>query len=101
MTQARVNQANKTWELLFYKNERVISFEAFCKKLAIAVQAFDRAKRPKLDCEIINWIWLHVQNSELPQFISALKVGQSLNPRTSQQILQELAKRNTESCQGL
>ena len=31
--QARVNQANKTWEMLVYKNERAMSFEAFNKKL--------------------------------------------------------------------
>jgi hypothetical protein len=29
--QARVNLANKTWDLLVYKNERAMSFEKFCQ----------------------------------------------------------------------
>ena len=34
--QARVNEANKTWELLMYKNERAMTFEDFSKKLTKA-----------------------------------------------------------------
>jgi hypothetical protein len=90
--QARVNQANKTWDMLVYKNERAMSFEAFSKKLTKALQYFDNANRAKHDGDVIDWIWKHVQCSELSQHISALKVGQSINPRTSRQILQEIAK---------
>ena len=39
--QARVNQANKTWDMLVYKNERAMSFEAFCRKLTKALQHFE------------------------------------------------------------
>jgi hypothetical protein len=63
--QARVNQANKTWEMLVYKNERAMTFEAFCKKLAKALQHFTKAGRPKHDGDVIDWIWSHVQNAEL------------------------------------
>jgi hypothetical protein len=90
--QARVNQANKTWELLVYKNERAMSFEAFCKKLTKALQSFDSAGRAKHDGDVIDWIWRHVQSGELSQHLSALKVGQSIHVRTSKQILQEIAK---------
>jgi hypothetical protein len=90
--QARVNQANQTWEMLVYKNERVMSFEAFCKKLTKALHHFDQAGRPKHDGDVIDWIWSHVQHGELSQHLSALKVGQSFQARTSQQILHEIAK---------
>jgi hypothetical protein len=45
--QARVNAANKTWELLVYKNERAMTFEDFSKKLTKALLNFDRANRAK------------------------------------------------------
>jgi hypothetical protein len=90
--QARVNQANKTWDMLVYKNERAMSFEAFSKKLTKALQYFDNAGRPKHDGDVIDWIWRHVQSAELSQHMSALKVGQSAHFRTSKQILQEIAK---------
>jgi hypothetical protein len=41
--QTRVNMANQTWDLLVYKNERAVTFEAFCKKFQLALQHFDRA----------------------------------------------------------
>jgi hypothetical protein len=90
--QARVNQANKTWEMLVYKNERAMSFEAFSKKLTKALQYFVNAERAKHDGDVIDWIWRHVQCPELSQHLSALKVGQSIHARTSKQILQEIAK---------
>jgi hypothetical protein len=90
--QARVNLANKTWEMLVYKNERAMSFEAFSKKLTKALQYFDSARRAKHDGDVIDWIWRHVQCPELSQHLSALKVGQSIHARTSKQILQEIAK---------
>ena len=90
--QARVNQANKTWEMLVYKNERAMSFEAFSKKLTKALQYFDDAGRAKHDGDVIDWIWRHIQCGELSQHLSALKVGQSIYVRTSKQILQEIAK---------
>jgi hypothetical protein len=90
--QARVNQANKTWEMLAHKNERAMSFEAFSKKLTKALQHFDDTGRPKHDGDVIDWIWRHVQSGELSQHMSAPKVGQSIHLRTSEQILQEIAK---------
>jgi hypothetical protein len=90
--QARVNQANKTWDMLVYKNERAMTFEAFSKKLTKALQYFEKAGRAKHDGDVVDWIWKHVQSSELSQHMSALKVGQSINLRTSRQILQEIAK---------
>jgi hypothetical protein len=91
--QARVNQANKTWDMLAHKNKRAMSFEAFSKKLTKALlQCFDDANRAKHDGDVIDWIWKHVQCAELSQHVSALKVGQSINARTSRQILQEIAK---------
>lgn len=98
--QARVNQANKTWNMLVYKNERAMTFEAFCKKLTKAIQHFDKAGRPKHDGDVIDWIWNHVQNTELAQHMAALKVGQSFNARTSRQILQEIAKEIPNLSQG-
>ena len=79
--QARVNQANKTWEMLVCKNERAMTFEAFSKKLTKALQCFDDAGRPKHDGDVIDWIWKHVNCSELSQHMSALKVGQSMHVR--------------------
>jgi hypothetical protein len=90
--QARVNQANKTWEMPACKNKRAMSFEAFSKKLTKALQHFDNAGRPKHDGDVIDWIWRHVQSGELSQHMSALKVGQSIHLRTSEQILQEIVK---------
>jgi hypothetical protein len=90
--QARVNQANKTWEVLVYKNERAMSFEAFSTKLTKALTYFERAGRPKHDGDVIDWIWRHVQSGELSQHLSALKVGQSIHARTSREILQDIAK---------
>ena len=90
--QARVNQANKTWEMLVYKNERALSFEGFCRKLTKTLQDFDKAHRPKHDGDVIDWIWAHIQNTELSQHLSALKVAQSFHTKTSRQILQEIAK---------
>jgi hypothetical protein len=55
--QTRVNMANKTWDLLVYKNERAMTSEAFCKKFQRAPQHFDRAARPKHPGDIIDWIW--------------------------------------------
>lgn len=90
--QTRVNEANKTWEMLVYKNERAMSFESFCQKIQKALQHFDRAARPKHDGDVIDWIWNHIQNAELNQTVAALKAAQGITPRTPTQILQELAK---------
>jgi hypothetical protein len=90
--QTRVNMANKTWEMLVYKNERAMTFEDFCSKLQRALQHFERAGRAKHEGDVIDWIWSHIQNSELGQTIAALKANQSLTARTPAQILQEIAK---------
>ncbi len=90
--QTRVNEANKTWELLVYKNERAMSFEEFCKKFQNALQHFERAGRAKHAGDVIDWIWGHIQNPELSQTLAALKASQSLSIRTPMQILQEVAK---------
>jgi hypothetical protein len=90
--QTRVNEANKTWDLLIYKNERAMSFEEFCKKFQKALQHFVRARRPKHNGDVIDWIWSHVQNSELAQTLAALKASQGIHARTPNQILQEIAK---------
>jgi hypothetical protein len=84
--------SNKTWELLVYKNERAMTFKDFSKKLTKALLNFERAGRAKHDGDVIDWIWSHVQSTELSQLISALKVGQGIHPKTSRQILQEIAK---------
>jgi hypothetical protein len=90
--QTRVNLANQTWDLLVYKNERAMTFEAFCKKFQRALQHFERAGRPKHPGDVIDWIWGHIQNSELTQTVAALKASQGINPRTHTLILQEIAK---------
>jgi hypothetical protein len=90
--QTRVNEANKTWDMLVYKNERAMSFEEFCKKFQKALQHFERAQRPKHNGDVIDWIWDHVQNSELSQIVAALKASQGINARTPNAILQEIAK---------
>jgi hypothetical protein len=90
--QARVNQANKTWDMLVYKNERAMPFEAFCRKLTKSLQHFEKAGRTKHDGDVIDWIWGHIQNAELSQHMSALKVAQSFHLKTYRQILQEIAK---------
>jgi hypothetical protein len=90
--QTRVNMANKTWDLLEYKNERAMTFESFCKKFQRALQHFDRAQRPKHPGDIVDWIWGHIQNSELTQTVAALKASQGTSQRTPAEILQEIAK---------
>jgi len=82
-TQARVNQANTTWDMLIYKNECALPFEAFCCKLTKSLQHFKKAGRPKHDGDVIDWIWGHIQNTELSQHLSALKVAQSFHLKTS------------------
>jgi hypothetical protein len=74
--QTRVNEANKTWDMLAYKNERAMSFEEFCKN----------------NGDVIDWMWNHVQNSELGQIVAAFKASQGIHARTPNQILQEIAK---------
>jgi phage tail protein X len=98
--QTRVNEANKTWDMLVYKNERAMSFEEFCKKFQKALQHFDRAGRAKHNGDVIDWIWSHVQNSELSQTIAALKANQGIHARTPNQILQEIAKEIPNLSQG-
>jgi phage tail protein X len=78
--------------MLVYKNERAMSFEEFCKKFQKALQHFERAGRAKHDGDVIDWIWNHVQNSELGQIVAALKASQGIHARTPNQILQEIAK---------
>ena len=78
--------------MLVYKNERAMPFEAFCRKLTKSLQHFEKAGRAKHDGDVINWIWGHIQNTELSQHLSALKVAQSFAVKTSRQILQEIAK---------
>jgi hypothetical protein len=90
--QTRINEANQTWEMLVYKNERAMSFELFCQKIQKALQHFERAGRAKYDGDVIDWIWNHIQNPDLVQTVAALKAAQSMAPRSYNQILQELAK---------
>jgi hypothetical protein len=90
--QARVNQANQVWDSLVYKNERALTFESFSCKLTKSLQHFEKAGRAKHDGDVIDWIWGHIQNAELSQHMSALKVAQSFHLKTSRQILQEIAK---------
>ena len=78
--------------MLVYKNERAMSFEEFCKKFQKAIQHFVRAGRAKHNGDVIDWIWNHVQNSELGQIVAALKASQGMHARTPNQILQEIAK---------
>jgi hypothetical protein len=90
--QTRVNEANRVWDMLTYKNERAMSFEEFQKKFQKALQHFAKAGRPKHDADIVDWIWNHIQNADLSGTVRALKASQGLNPRTPSQILQEIAK---------
>ena len=76
MVQTRVNEANKIWDMLVFKNERAMSFEEFCKKFQKALQHFVRANRAKHNGEVIDWIWTHVQNSELGKIVVAFKASQ-------------------------
>ncbi len=68
-----------------------MSFEEFCKKFQKALQHFERAQRPKHNGDVIDWIWNHVQNSELGQIVTALKASQGIHARTPNKILQEIA----------
>ena len=90
--QTRVNEANKTWDMVIYKNERAMTFESFCQKIQKALQHFERAGRPKHEGDVIDWIWNHIQCPELGQIVAALKAAQGMTPRSPDQILQELAK---------
>jgi hypothetical protein len=90
--QTRVNEANRIWDMLTYKNERAMSFEEFQKKFQRALQHFAKAGRPKHEGDVVDWIWTHIQNSELAGTVRALKVSQTFHHRTPTQILQEIAK---------
>jgi hypothetical protein len=90
--QTRVNEANRIWDNLTYKNERAMSFEEFQTKFQKALQHFVKAGRAKHDGDIVDWIWNHIQNAELISTIKALKAAQGLTPRTPNDILQEIAK---------
>ena len=45
------------------------------------------AGRPKHPGDVIDWIWGHIQNSELTQTVAALKASQGIAPRTHTLIL--------------
>jgi hypothetical protein len=99
--QTRVNEANKkTWDMLVYKNERAMSFDEFCKKFQKALQHFERANPAKHNGDVIDWIWNHIQNSELGQTVAALKASQGIHARTPNQILQEIAKESPNLSKG-
>ena len=89
--QERINAANRVLDSLIYKNERIMSFEAFSRKLQEAVDDLTDNGREPHDGDIVDWIWKRVQNPQLIPFIEALKVAYINTPKTYQEILMEIA----------
>ena len=92
--QTKVAEATAVWDGLIYKNERAMSFEAFSRKISLALQAYARAGRPKHEADIVDWLWSHIQCPEMTAIIGGLKATHNDRrpPRTYADILGLLAK---------
>jgi hypothetical protein len=56
-----------------------------------ALQHFVKDGRPKHDGDIVDWIWNHIQNSELAGTVKALKASQGISGTEPSHVLLEIA----------
>ena len=89
--QERINAANRVLDSIIYKNERIMSFESFSRKLQEAVDELSENGREPHDGDIVDLIWKRVQNPQLIAFLEALKIQYSMNPKSYKDILLEIA----------
>ena len=63
--QQRINEANKTLELLTYKNKCEMSLKKFSSKLQLAVDTLIDCDRLPHNRDILDMIWEKIQNTGL------------------------------------
>ena len=66
-------------------------FETFVGKIVKAVDELEKRVRGMHNNDIVESIWQRVSNSELSQYITALKVQFQHQPRNYGEVLQDIA----------
>ena len=76
-----------------YRNERALKFEKFVAKFAKAVDELDKRILGLQNADVLDMIWKKVTNTELNQYIVALKVQFQREPRNYQEVLQDIVSK--------
>ena len=86
-----MNEAKCTIENTQYRNERAMTFEKFVSKLVKVVDELEKQGRGMHNADIVDIIWKRVRNSELSQYLTALKVQFQHQTRNYREVLQDIA----------
>ena len=86
-----VSEANRTIDIIQYRNEREMTFEKFVSKLVKAFEELEKRGRGMHNAEIVDIIWQRVRNAELSQYLTSLKVQFQHQPRNYRELLQYIA----------
>ena len=91
MHEQSINEAKRTVETLTCRNERALKFEKFVAKFVKAVDELDKRNRGLHNADVTDMIWKKITNPELNQYVVALKVQFKSEPRSYQEVLQDIA----------
>ena len=69
-----INEAKKTLETLSYRNERAMKFEVFKSRFQNAVNILDSYGRTMHKKDVVDLLWMKLNNAELAMFVASIKV---------------------------
>ena len=84
MHEQYINKAKRTLETLAYRNEQALKLEKFVAKFVKSVDELDQRNRGLHNADVVDMIWKKVTNSELNQYVVALKVQFQREPQNYQ-----------------
>ena len=91
MQEQYVSKVKRIIKNIQYINGRAMTFEKFVSKLVKAVEELEKRGRGMHNAGIIDIIWQRVSNTELIQYITALKVQFQHQPHNYREVLQDIA----------
>ena len=91
MQEQYVREANRTIETIHYRNKRATTFEKFVIKIVKSVNELEKRGRGMYKAEIVEIIWQRVNNAELSQYLTELKVQFKHQHRNYREVLQDIA----------
>ena len=69
-----INEAKKTLETIYYRNERSMKFEVFNSKFQNAVNILDSYSCTMQNKDVVYLLWKKFNNAELTMFVAPIKI---------------------------
>ena len=83
-----INKTKKMFETLSYRNERAMKFEVCNRKFQNAVNILDSYNCTIHNEDVLDLLWVKLNNTELAMFVASIKVDYRRNHQKYTEIMQ-------------